>query len=74
MTAYRVNRGIAMLILSLNTGWRLVVTFKPQPIYAWDTIPVPIEQVRWTQSQAGQFWRAQKLLPQPEFELRSSSP
>jgi len=48
--------------------------FKPQPIYAWETIPVPIEQERWTQNQAGQFWRAQKLLPQPEFEPQSSSP
>jgi len=29
VTAYRVNRGIAMLIRNLNTGWRWVVTFKP---------------------------------------------
>jgi hypothetical protein len=42
--AYRGIRGIAPLILNLDTRWSPVVIFMPQLLYSEERTPVPIEE------------------------------
>jgi len=35
MEACRMSRGLAPLIFGLGTGWKLVVSFTPWPLYTW---------------------------------------
>jgi hypothetical protein len=41
MKAHMARRGIAPLIRSLGTGWRLMVSFTPLPLYSRRRKPVP---------------------------------
>jgi hypothetical protein len=44
MKAYRRIQIVASLIPNLDTKWRWVVNFSPQPLYLRENTPVPTEQ------------------------------
>ena len=49
MKAYRGSRGVAPLILSLDTKWRRVVSFTPRPLYLQErTLLATEEEACWT--------------------------
>jgi hypothetical protein len=44
MKAGRGRRGIAPLILNLDTVWRLMINFRALALYLWERSPLPINQ------------------------------
>jgi hypothetical protein len=74
MTAYRVCRGTAPLILNPGTRWRWVVTFMLWPLCPGEISSVPTEQeAGWAPEPTG-FCRRKNILYLPEFEPRTVQP
>jgi hypothetical protein len=66
MNAYEKSRGIAPLILNIDTRWRSVVNITPLPLYPWERTPVPTEsEAGWATEPVCTHWRGRKLLPLP---------
>jgi hypothetical protein len=55
MKTYKMNGGIAPLILNLSTKWRRVVNLTYQPLYPWGKSPQHSLNRGGLQSQSGHF-------------------
>ena len=58
---YRRSKGVAPIILNLDTRWMCVVNFTRRPLYSQERTPLPTEQgVGWASELAWKFWRREK--------------
>jgi len=73
MKGHRGKRGIAPLILNLDTRRGSVVNFTPRPLFSWERTPIPAEKdAGWAPEPVWSFWR--NLLPLPGFGPRTVQP
>jgi len=63
--AMKAYESITRCILNLNTRWRCVVSFMPQPLYLWENIPANYSVEGWVDptDKSGQFREKEIYFP-----------